>query len=285
MGLPGAGGLIELCARRRGHGRAGAAVCGDAITNAGHVVGHGHRGARPGRAGPVLLRAARSGRSATRSPARPSSPLREGPSSWCSSRRPTTSRRSGRRSTGEQRPMMHFDFQVGDLDSAVAEAVALGATLAAAPAAGQRPGAARPGRPPVLPLPRRRLTTSSTRNRWLRVTAEAANVTCNQTLQEDGHGVRNHRARDLRRGVARGRLRGGQQSRAPQASGGRTTPRYEPTPGVDGRDRLRRPRRRRGGGGRSPSSTRGRRGRSRSAGRTRPARSRRRATRCWSPST
>ena len=32
---------------------------------------------------------------------------------------------------GEQRPMMHFDFQVGDLDSAVAEAVALGATVAA----------------------------------------------------------------------------------------------------------------------------------------------------------
>ncbi|MER7927247.1 VOC family protein [Streptomyces sp. NPDC096057] len=30
----------------------------------------------------------------------------------------------------EQRPMMHFDFQVGDLDSAVAEAVALGATVA-----------------------------------------------------------------------------------------------------------------------------------------------------------
>jgi predicted enzyme related to lactoylglutathione lyase len=29
-----------------------------------------------------------------------------------------------------QRPMMHLDFQVGDLDSAVAEAVALGATLA-----------------------------------------------------------------------------------------------------------------------------------------------------------
>ena len=30
---------------------------------------------------------------------------------------------------GEQRPMMHFDFQVGDLDSAVAEALALGASL------------------------------------------------------------------------------------------------------------------------------------------------------------
>jgi len=31
---------------------------------------------------------------------------------------------------GAQRPMMHFDFQVGDLESAVAEAVALGATVA-----------------------------------------------------------------------------------------------------------------------------------------------------------
>lgn len=31
---------------------------------------------------------------------------------------------------GAQRPMMHFDFQVGDLDAAVAEAVALGATVA-----------------------------------------------------------------------------------------------------------------------------------------------------------
>jgi predicted enzyme related to lactoylglutathione lyase len=31
---------------------------------------------------------------------------------------------------GAQRTMMHFDFQVGDLDSAVSEAVALGATLA-----------------------------------------------------------------------------------------------------------------------------------------------------------
>jgi len=28
-----------------------------------------------------------------------------------------------------QRPMMHFDFQVGDLDAAVAEAVLLGATV------------------------------------------------------------------------------------------------------------------------------------------------------------
>jgi predicted enzyme related to lactoylglutathione lyase len=30
---------------------------------------------------------------------------------------------------GDQRPMMHFDFQVGDLDSAVAEAVSLGARV------------------------------------------------------------------------------------------------------------------------------------------------------------
>jgi catechol 2,3-dioxygenase-like lactoylglutathione lyase family enzyme len=31
---------------------------------------------------------------------------------------------------GDQRPMMHLDFQVGDLNSAVIEAVALGATVA-----------------------------------------------------------------------------------------------------------------------------------------------------------
>jgi hypothetical protein len=31
---------------------------------------------------------------------------------------------------GEQRPMMHMDFQVGDLDTAVREAVALGAVVA-----------------------------------------------------------------------------------------------------------------------------------------------------------
>ena len=31
---------------------------------------------------------------------------------------------------GQQRAMMHLDFQVGDLDEAVGEAVALGATLA-----------------------------------------------------------------------------------------------------------------------------------------------------------
>ena len=31
---------------------------------------------------------------------------------------------------GEQRPMMHLDFQVGDLESAVTEAVALGAVVA-----------------------------------------------------------------------------------------------------------------------------------------------------------
>jgi predicted enzyme related to lactoylglutathione lyase len=31
---------------------------------------------------------------------------------------------------GDQRPMMHLDFQVGDLEAAVAEAVALGARVA-----------------------------------------------------------------------------------------------------------------------------------------------------------
>ena len=32
---------------------------------------------------------------------------------------------------GQQRPMMHVDFQVADLDAAVSEALALGATVAA----------------------------------------------------------------------------------------------------------------------------------------------------------
>jgi catechol 2,3-dioxygenase-like lactoylglutathione lyase family enzyme len=33
---------------------------------------------------------------------------------------------------GRQRPMLHMDFQVGDLDAAVADALALGASLASA---------------------------------------------------------------------------------------------------------------------------------------------------------
>ncbi|WP_308403873.1 VOC family protein [Streptomyces rhizoryzae] len=44
--------------------------------------------------------------------------------------------------------MIHFDFQVGDLDTAVPEAVALGATVARSPAAGARPGAVRSCRLP-----------------------------------------------------------------------------------------------------------------------------------------
>jgi predicted enzyme related to lactoylglutathione lyase len=56
-----------------------------------------------------------------------------------------------------QRPMMHLDFQVADLDSAVADAVALGASVAAHQPRGQRPGARGPGRSPLLSLPRRRL--------------------------------------------------------------------------------------------------------------------------------
>jgi len=34
--------------------------------------------------------------------------------------------------SGQLRPMMHFNFQVGDLESATAEAIALGATVAEA---------------------------------------------------------------------------------------------------------------------------------------------------------
>ena len=53
---------------------------------------------------------------------------------------------------GAQQMMMHLDFQVDDLAAAVAHAVDLGAEEARAPTAGRRPGAARPGRAPVLPL-------------------------------------------------------------------------------------------------------------------------------------
>ena len=56
---------------------------------------------------------------------------------------------------GEQRPMMHFDFQVGDLDSAVAEAVALGATRRYGTTERDGSGAVRSSRPPVLSLPGR----------------------------------------------------------------------------------------------------------------------------------
>jgi hypothetical protein len=47
----------------------------------------------------------------------------------CSSRRPVT-RPPWPPVDGQQRPMMHIDFQVADLDSAVAEAVAFGASVA-----------------------------------------------------------------------------------------------------------------------------------------------------------
>src|SRR5690348_3568532 len=79
------------------------------------------RGSTPGCSG---------GPSVTRSRARRFSPLPRDPSMSCSSRRSDT-RVPWPPADGQQRPMMHFDFQVGDLDSAVAEAVALGASVAA----------------------------------------------------------------------------------------------------------------------------------------------------------
>src|SRR3954453_11800043 len=53
-------------------------------------------------------------------------------------------------------------------------------------------------------------------------------------------GVREHRARGVRRGVAGGRLRGGEQSGPPQAVVARRRP-VRPDARVDGGDRLRRP--------------------------------------------
>ena len=58
---------------------------------------------------------------------------------------------------GSPQMMLHLDFEVTDLDAAVAHAVSLGAEAAGAPAPGRRQGAARPGRAPVLPLPLSRL--------------------------------------------------------------------------------------------------------------------------------
>jgi hypothetical protein len=54
---------------------------------------------------------------------------------------------------GEQAMILHLDIQTADVDTAVAWAVECGATIAGAPAAGPHPGAARPGRTPVLPVP------------------------------------------------------------------------------------------------------------------------------------
>ena len=57
---------------------------------------------------------------------------------------------------GQQRTRMHFDFEVGDLSSAVTDAVALGAKVADFPATGQRAGTPGSGRASVLPVPRQR---------------------------------------------------------------------------------------------------------------------------------
>ena len=60
---------------------------------------------------------------------------------------------------GEKRRMTRFHSQVGDLASAVADKRSGTRGLARRPpTAGERPSPTRPGRPPVLPLPRRRLT-------------------------------------------------------------------------------------------------------------------------------
>lgn len=52
---------------------------------------------------------------------------------------------------GEQRPMTHLDFQVGDLDSAVAESIAPGATSAATQLHENVRVLSSTGRPPLLP--------------------------------------------------------------------------------------------------------------------------------------
>ncbi|MFJ7416968.1 VOC family protein [Streptomyces sp. NPDC098077] len=75
---------------------------------------------------------------------------------------------------GDQRPMMHFDFQVGDLDSAVAEAVALGATVAEFQPRENVRVLFDPAGHPFLPVPRRRIDQATfvlLTNAWRRSSA------------------------------------------------------------------------------------------------------------------
>ena len=99
--------------------------------------------------------------SATRSRARRSWPRPRETASRRSRRRPTSPSPVWPPVHGQHRPTMHLDFQVGDLDSAVEDAVALRGTLGDRTSRRRRPGAARPGRPPVLPLPRRGVTVQA----------------------------------------------------------------------------------------------------------------------------
>jgi len=57
---------------------------------------------------------------------------------------------------GAQQMMLHLDIAVADLQESVAWALQAGATLGRTSAAATRPGPARPGGPPVLPLHRSR---------------------------------------------------------------------------------------------------------------------------------
>ena len=125
---------------------------------------------------------------------------------------------------------------------------------------------------------------SDMRNFWLHIAQRPATVIRNQTLQED----------DMEFGTIEREIYVEASPEIvfevvsspgpPARSGGRTRPATSRSPGRRGRSSsvTATPA---GAWRRSPSSTCGRRGASRSAGPTRPARSRRRATRCWSPST
>jgi hypothetical protein len=104
--------------------------CKRAISDTGHVVGDRHRGARPRCAGEVLLELLdwpigheEPGTAILAAPQGSIFVVFQQATDYQAPVWPPVD--------GEQRPMMHFDFQVGDLDSAVAEAVALGATVAA----------------------------------------------------------------------------------------------------------------------------------------------------------
>ena len=64
---------------------------------------------------------------------------------------------------GAPQMTMHLDFEVSELEAAVAQAIELGARAGRAPATRQRPGASRPGGASILPLHRRLARAAATR--------------------------------------------------------------------------------------------------------------------------
>lgn len=97
---------------------------------------------------------------------------------------------------GAQRPMMHFDFQVGDLEIRGRRGGGARRHRGGLPAATERPDALRPGRPPLLPLPRRGLTTRTGRDRRGPLARPAHQAEADASLRSRTSRSRTSRSRD-----------------------------------------------------------------------------------------